>query len=216
MKKQTVVIISGLAILAIFIAGAIGFKKYQAKKYGFLAQNNASTFVRDYSPQLGSDSARVFLVKFSDPACETCSAFHPAIKKLMADYPDKIKLVIRYAPFHDGADFFVKILEASRKQDKFWDALDMMYKTQPYWASHHDPRPDRIWKYLTMAGIDIKKIRADMNNPEFERRIEQDLADAKTLDVRKTPGFFVNGKPLTSFGYPQLRQLIESEIKENY
>jgi len=36
----------------------------------------------------------------------------------MAANPDKIKLVVRYGPFHDGADYFVKILEAARKQGK--------------------------------------------------------------------------------------------------
>jgi hypothetical protein len=75
-----------------------------------LAQENAPTFVRGYSQTLGSDDAKVYLVKFSDPACETCSAFHPFVKKLMAVNQGKIKLVIRYAPFHDGADYFVKIL----------------------------------------------------------------------------------------------------------
>ncbi len=55
-----------------------------------------------------------------------------------------------------------------------------------------------------------------MNDPEIEKIIKQDLADAKTLNVRKTPGFFVNGQPLTSFGYQQLQNLVESEIKEKY
>jgi len=55
-----------------------------------------------------------------------------------------------------------------------------------------------------------------MNDPEIAKLIKQDLADAKTLNVKKTPGFFVNGKPLTSFGYNQLQELVESEIKENY
>jgi protein-disulfide isomerase len=55
-----------------------------------------------------------------------------------------------------------------------------------------------------------------MNDPEIVKLIQQDLADAKTLNVRKTPGFFVNGKPLPSFGYKQLQKLVESEIKKNY
>ncbi len=46
--------------------------------------------------------------------------------------------------------------------------------------------------------------------------MEQDLADAKTLNVQKTPGFFVNGKPLQEFGSRQLQVLIESEIKAIY
>ena len=55
-----------------------------------------------------------------------------------------------------------------------------------------------------------------MNDPEIAGLIQQDLADAKTLNVRKTPGFFVNGKPLSRFGYQQLQELVESEINKYY
>ena len=216
MKKQSIVFISSVFLILLFVLGVNIYKTQQAKKYGFLAQENASTFVREYSQTLGSDDAKVYLIKFSDPACETCSKFHPFVKKLMAVNPGKIKLVIRYAPFHDGADYMVKILEAARKQGKYWETLDLMYKTQGYWASHQNPQPQRIWRFLPRAGLDLEKIKSDMKNPEITKIIQQDLADAKTLNVRKTPGFFVNGKPLASFGYGQLRELVESEINENY
>ena len=216
MKKQFIVLISLVCLILLFVLGVNLYKSQQAKKYRFMAQENASTFVREYSQTLGSDDAKVYLIKFSDPACETCSAFHPFVKKLMAANPGKIKLVIRYAPFHDGADYFVKILEASKRQGKFWETLDIMYKTQRHWASHHNPQPQRIWQFLPRAGLDLEKIRADMRDPEIAAIIQQDLADVKTLNVRKTPGFFVNGKPLPSFGYKQLQELVESEINKYY
>ena len=216
MKKQFIVLISSVFLILLFVLGVIIYKSQQAKKYGFMAQENASTFVREYSQTLGSDDAKVYLVKFSDPACETCSAFHPFVKKLMAVNQGKIKLVIRYAPFHDGANYFVKILEAAKRQGKYWETLDIMYKTQRFWASHHNPQPKLIWKFLPRAGLDLEKIRKDMNDPEITKIIQQDLADAKTLNVRKTPGFFVNGKPLPSFGYKQLQELVESEINKYY
>ena len=216
MKKQFIVLISSVFLILLFVLGVFIYKSQQAKKYGFMARENASTFVREHSLTLGSDDAKVYLVEFSDPACETCSAFHPFVKKLMAVNPGKIKLVLRYAPFHDGADYFVKILEAAKKQGKYWETLDIMYRTQGHWASHHNPQPQLIWRFLPRAGLDLDRIRKDMNDPEIEKIIKQDLADAETLNVRKTPGFFVNGKPLTSFGYQQLQNLVESEIKEKY
>jgi protein-disulfide isomerase len=216
MKKQFIVFISLVCLILLFVLGVNIYKSQQAKKFEFMAQENASTFVREYSQTLGSDDAKVYLVEFSDPACEACSAFHPFVKKLMAVNPGKIKLVVRYAPFHDGADYFVKILEAARKQGKYWETLEVMYKTQRYWASHNNPQPQRIWKFLPDAGLDLEKIKYDMKDPEITYLIKQDLADAKTLNVRKTPGFFVNGKPLASFGRKQLQELIDSEIKEYY
>jgi protein-disulfide isomerase len=216
MKKQNIVLFSSIFLILLFVLGVYIYKSQQAKKYGFMAQENASTFVREHSQTLGSDDAKVYLVEFLDPACETCSAFHPFVKKLIAVNQGKVKLVVRYAPFHAGADYLVKILEAARKQGKYWETLEVMYKTQRYWASHHNPKPQLIWRFLPQVGLDLEKIKNDMNDPEIAKLIKQDLADAKTLNVRKTPGYFVNGKPLPSFGRKQLQKLVESEINEYY
>jgi protein-disulfide isomerase len=67
-----------------------------------------------------------------------------------------------------------------------------------------------------MAGLDIEQIKKDMTDPEIAKLLEQDIADSKTLNVRKTPGFFVNGKPLQKFGYEQLKELVHSEIESTY
>ena len=216
MNKKSLVFISAVALVLVFVLGSQYYKSYKAQKYGFMAQENAATFIRKYSPILGNDDAKVFLVKFTDPACETCRAFHPYVKELMKAYQGKIKLVIRYAPFHRGSDEMVKILEAARKQGKYWETLEIMYETQPYWASHHKPRPDLIWKYLPQVGLDLDKVRKDIHDPEIEKILQQDQADLTTLEVRKTPGFFVNGKPLSSFGYKQLQELVDSEVRLAY
>lgn len=200
----------------VFVFAGSFYKAKQAQKLGFMAEENAEIFVREHSQRFGSDDAKVYLVEFMDPACETCAAFDPFVKRMMEINAGKIKLVLRYAPFHDGADYFVKILEASRKQGKYWQTLDVMYRSQQYWASHHDPQPQKIWQFLPQAGLDIEKIKKDMNDPAIARIIEQDMADAKTLNVRKTPGYFVNGKPLVNFGYKQLQQLVEAELKAQY
>jgi protein-disulfide isomerase len=212
-------IIFGLTVLVLIIAFMFGssyYKGKQAEKIGFMAQENASIFIRDHSQMFGSDDAKVYLIEFMDPACETCAAFSPFIKQIMDANPGKIKHVIRYAPFHHGADNFVKILEAAKKQGKYWETLDVMYKSQRYWASHSNPQPQKIWQFIPQAGVNVEQIRRDMNDPAIAKLIDQDLADAKTLNVRKTPGFFVNGKPLQTFGSRQLLQLVQDELLANY
>jgi protein-disulfide isomerase len=205
-----------LALLVAFVVGSSYYKEQQAEKAGFLAQENAELFIREYSQTLGSDDAKVYLVEFMDPACETCAAFSSFVKQIMDANPGKIKLVIRYAPFHDGADDFVRILEASKKQGKYWETLEAMYDSQKYWASHHHPDLKKIWPFLDKVGLDLQKIKKDMSDPAITKLIAQDLADAKALDVRKTPGFYANGKPLQTFGYEQLKELIQSEIRAEY
>jgi protein-disulfide isomerase len=216
MKKQNIVLISAVCMVIVFVVGSYFYKTRQSEKLGFMAKDNVSTFVRDYSITKGSVDAKVYIVEFFDPACETCRVFYPLVKNLMDANPGKIKLVARYAPFHAGSDYVVTMLEAARKQGKYWETLEVMFNSQPYWASHHKPQPQLLWQFLPQAGLDMEQLENDMKDPEIAKRIKQDLEDAKTLNVRKTPEFFVNGKPLPSFGYDQLKALIETEIKANY
>jgi protein-disulfide isomerase len=214
--KYALVGITCLVLILGFVIASNYYKDSQAQKYDFLAAEDAELFVRAHSRTLGSEDAKVYLVEFMDPACETCAAFAPFIQQIMAANPGKIKLVLRYAPFHEGADDFVKILEAAGMQGKYWETLDLMFRTQNIWASHHDYQPQRLWEILPAAGLDIERIKQDMQSPAIAGIIEQDMADVKALNVQKTPGYFVNGKPLQTFGYRQLEQLIQAELDAQY
>lgn len=215
-NKALMFIFSGVLLLVLFIVGSVLFKGQQADKIESVAMNNAEVFARQYPQTLGSPEAKVIITEFIDPGCETCASFSPFIKSALNAYPGKIKLVIRYAPLHQGADYMVKILEAARKQGKYWETLKVMYGTQSVWASHQNPQPQLIWQYLPQAGLDLDKLRKDMDDPEIARLIQQDIADAQTLGVHKTPGFFVNGRPLVTFGAEPLKALILSELNKQY
>lgn len=216
MKKTYILFLAAALLIFLFALGNYIYKNKQSEKMGFLAQEEAELFVRKHSATLGSDEAKVYLVEFMDPACETCRAFSPLVKQLMAQNPGKIKLVLRYAPFHQDADYFVRLFEAAKKQGKYWVTLAIMYQYQPQWASHHNPQPHLIWRFLEGSGLDLGKTRREMHDPTITQIIEQDLGDAKRLKVSKTPGFFVNGRPLVNFGDRQLQQLIEKEIRAKY
>jgi protein-disulfide isomerase len=216
MKNQKALITGAVVlIIAIFIGGASLYKKNKSDKLEFMSTENAQVFVRKYSPTMGPDDAKVYLVEFLDPECESCRAFYPFVKKIMKQHEGKIKLVVRYAPFHHNSVFVVKILEAARKQGKYWETLELLFRHQPKWGSHQSPQPELIWGYLPTIGLDVAKIKKDMLDPAIDKMLEQEVADAKTLGIRQTPSFFINGKPLTSFGYEQLTAAIESAINEH-
>lgn len=216
MKKQYFVAATIALLLAVFAIAAFLYDRQKANEINERAQGNIAYLVRDYSPTIGSSSAKVTIVEFFDPACETCREFHPFVKQLMKSNQGRIKLVMRYTPFHQGSDYVVKILEAARLQDKFWETLEATYDAQPIWAAHGNPKPERLWMRLGKVGLDFKRARKNMEEPFIVERIRQDMADARQLQVTKTPGFFVNGKPLIRFGYDQLESLVESEIDKYY
>ena len=215
MNKKHLVALTAVVLVLAFILGAYLYRQQQVEQTASLAQQSGAPFVRSYSPVKGSPHAKVTRVEFLDPACETCRAFYPFIQQMLKIYPQQLKVVIRYAPFHHGADYFVKVLEASRQQEMYWETLELMFMTQPQWAIHHQARPELLWPLLEKTNLDLEKLKADMEDPEFQRRIDQDLQDAAALGVTRTPGFFVNNKPLVQFGFDPLKKLIHDEIKRS-
>ncbi|UCG77202.1 MAG: thioredoxin domain-containing protein [Nitrospirota bacterium] len=216
MKKGLIFIISAISLILVFVIGAVYIKGQKTKKVESFAMSSSSVFVREYSPSLGSDDAKVIITEFLDPACQTCKAMYPFIKNILISNQGRIKLVVRYAPLHQGSDEVVKMLEASKEQGKFWETLEVMLQSQQQWVVNHISKPEKLWPILPQAGLDIERLKKDMQKPEVERNVQQDIADAKALDVNKTPGYFVNGKPLVHFGYEELLELIRSEYIKSY
>jgi protein-disulfide isomerase len=212
MKHKNLFIGSAVLLVLAFAVGAFFYKNQKDEQGAQIVAQNRAALVRAYAPTFGDAAAPVHIVEFLDPACETCRDFYPFVKDLMAANPGKILLSVRYAPFHPGSDQVVKVLEAARKQGKYKEALEALLASQGGWTQHHAAQVDLVWKHLDGLGLDIERLKSDMNSPEIARAIEQDLADTKTLNVTKTPEFFVNGKPLPSFGYDELKKLVEDAV----
>ena len=212
MKKIAIFGIAVVILVVLFAGGAQFYRGQKAREAAQMAAKNKESLVRFHSPTLGKADAPVHIVEFFDPACETCAAFYPLVKKIMAAHPEAIRLTVRYAPFHEGSGEVVKLLEASRKQGRYWQAFEALVAAQPEWVEHHRARVDLAWPHLIKAGLDADRLKSDMQSPDIARAIAQDMADARTLQVSKTPEFFVNGRPLPSFGFEQLRDLVDEEL----
>jgi protein-disulfide isomerase len=214
MKQKTLFIIGLLSLLLAFVGATLLYNAQKGDEAVQRVEVNRSALVRMHSPTLGRADAPVVIVEFLDPACETCRSFYPLVKQMLAANPDRIRLVLRYAPFHNGSDQVVALLEAARRQGKFWPALEALLATQADWAPHHTPQVALVWRHLDGLGLDLDRLRVDMADPATAGVIAQDLADAQTLQVTMTPEFFVNGRPLPSFGYPQLKRLVDDALAE--
>jgi len=212
MKQKTLFAVSAIALLLVFVAGILFYSGQKEKAANQLAETNRAALIRMHSPTEGKTDAPVIIVEFFDPACETCRDFYPMVKKMMAANPDKIRIVLRYAPFHTGSDKVVAMLEAARRQGKLWPALEVLFAKQSQWTQHHAANVDEAWRLLGGIGLNMEQMAFDMTSPEIAKVIAQDLADAKTLNVTMTPEYFVNGKPLPSFGFDQLKALVDDEL----
>lgn len=214
MKQKIIFIAAALVLLVLFIVGTLAFKNNQQSAAQAHVQVNQEALMRMHSPIIGAQNAKVTIVEFLDPACEACAAFYPFVKELMAKNPEQIRLVIRYAPLHQGAEQVIAVLEAARKQGKYWPALETVLATQEQWAINHQANADLVLPLLAPLGLDMAQLKTDMQSSGIQMLIQQEIADAKVLGVNKTPSYFVNGKPLQSFGYQQLSDLVNEALNQ--
>lgn len=216
MNQKLIVISAGLLAVLVFLLGVFFYSEQKTQKIAHVVQDNREALLRPHSPVYGNPTAKVTIVEFFDPACESCKAFYPIVKTLVNANFGRVNLVVRYAPFHKGSDEAVKILEAAKKQNVYWPVLEAILAAQDVWASHDKPQPELIWDYLKGTGIDIARAKADLNDPLIAQILKQDMADIATLKVTGTPTFFVNGKPLIDFGSDQLKALVGREVHSAY
>ncbi|MCE3283811.1 MAG: putative protein disulfide-isomerase [Steroidobacteraceae bacterium] len=206
-------LIAGLAVLLVVAAlAAYALRDRSADP----ASTRGDALLSEHSPTLGEATAKVHVVEFLDPACETCAQFYPVVKQLIAENPGRIRLSVRHVAFHEGADHVVRILEASRAQDRYWETLEALLQTQAQWAPHHTVRPDLVEPVVARVGLDMQRLVQDMNAAEVGERVTRDRDDAIALKVTATPEYFVNGRPLPEFGYEPLLALVREELDRNY
>ena len=215
-RRRSIVIGAVVAVLLAVLVGTLLFKGDRSQSSPGAAITNQDPLASVHSPMLGDAGAKVHIVEFIDPACETCAQFFPLVKQLMAENPNRIRLSIRHVAFHDGSDYVVKLLEASRKQDRYLPTLEALLASQAHWAPHHTVQPDLVLQAISGVGLNVEQLRVDMNSPEVAQRMEQDRNDAMALKVTATPEYFVNGRPMPSFGEQQLMSLVNEALQSAY
>lgn len=208
-------------VLVIVIVGVfLGSRYYQGSVESETTAN--STLVRDDSVKLGPDNAKITLVEFFDPECESCAAFAPTVKKIMKDYDGRIRLVMRYMPLHPNSVKAATFLESAREQGKYWEAQELLFAKQPEWGTRHgpptdDPKPDvdaLLRGYAQQLGLDVEMLNTAWRENRFAAKLERDRTDGSSLGVRRTPTFFVNGRQVATFGEQPLRRMIEEELRK--
>jgi protein-disulfide isomerase len=215
MSKAKTITLIALGVVALAGVAVFSFTK-RAGPANEGPDPRAAALASEHAATIGNPEARVHIVEFLDPACGTCAMFYPMVKQWLNEAPDKLRLTVRHVPFHSGVDYVVRILEASREQDKYWETLEALLMSQRQWVTNHVVQPDRVLPAIAAVGLDIERLTADMTSPEVLARIEKDKQDAVTLKVSATPEYFVNGRPLPSFGQQQLLDLVREEIDKHY
>jgi protein-disulfide isomerase len=148
------------------------------------------------SPSLGPKDATVTIVEFSDFECVYCVREFPKIKKMIEDYPGKVRVVFKHYPlkFHKKAKPAHAAAELALRQkgnDAFWQMHDMIF------ASPKNLEISDLRGYAESLDLDMAEFDKVMNDPaQINNMLQADYAEAKKCNVTGTPTVMINGLKL--------------------
>ena len=186
------------------------FGKYNAKILLKEPTPFAQNISTDDDPSSGRADAPVTVVMFSDFQCPACSAVHPVLKRVLAEYGDKIRFVVRDFPLtmHKNAFRAALAANAAAAQGKFFEYIEILYKNQ---ESLDD---ESLKKYAADLSLNLKQFELDLASEKLAAEIRKDMVDGEKYGVNSTPTIFVNGVKVHQLSSQGFRRAIERALKK--
>jgi protein-disulfide isomerase len=161
---------------------------------------------------LGKTDAKLTIVEYGDFECPACGIYYPMVKKITDEYSSTtLRLVFRHFPLsqHPKAIPAAKVAESAGKQGKFFEMYDLLYSNQDEWVKATSS--DMVFEgYAKKLGLDMAKFKADINDPEIAKKIDNDYKGGAKGGVNSTPTFFLNGKSIKNpQTYVEFKKIIE-------
>lgn len=160
------------------------------------------------SPSVGGAGADVTVVEFLDFRCGFCRRAAPIVKELL--FKDtNVRFVFKDFPIL-GPDSVAaaRIALAAHRQDqaRYAELHDAIYTTD-------GPIDEAgVLALAASLGLDVERLKADMNDPEIDAIIARNEQLAQQLDIRGTPTFVIGTKILPGFStIEQLQAAVAEE-----
>lgn len=134
----------------------------------------------------GNPKGTVTLVEFFDYNCGYCKRAFPDVMKMVESDKD-LKLVMKEFPIlGPGSVYAARAALASRKQGKYWEYHVALMA--------HEGRIDEgvADQIAEAAGLDVKKLKADMEADEVNQVITRNMQLADSLKIQGTPAFIID------------------------
>jgi len=162
------------------------------------------------SPMKGPADAKVTIVKFSDYQCPFCVQAAPLVDQVLQAYPKDVKLVYKQFPLtsiHPQALPASKAALAAGKQGKYWEMHALLLENSRALG------PEKFKELAQKLSLDLPRFERDMNSPEIQQQIDEEMQQARAADVTGTPTLFVNGKRLMNRSFDGFKQMIDAALK---
>lgn len=164
----------------------------------------------DDQPVKGTANASVTIVAFTDFECPSCARQHPVLEKIVTEFGDRVRLVVRDFPLtqHANARKAAEAAEAAREQGKYWEYAGVLFRNQSALGV------DKLRQYATDLGLDRARFDASLDSGKFAEKVQRDVIDGHKLGVNGTPTIYINGKRVSDHSYENVKSVIETTLKQ--
>jgi protein-disulfide isomerase len=163
-------------------------------------------------PALGSTSAPVTLVEFSDFQCPFCQRVAPTLKQIKQKYGDKVRIVWKDFPLTQIHPQAFKASEAAHcagEQGKYWEYHDQLF------ANQQALQPTDLKRYATDLSLEATKFNECLDSSKYGERVRDGVAQGTGLGVNSTPTIYINGRVLAGAQpYEAFVAVIDEELKK--
>jgi len=156
-----------------------------AKAAVVLKDRRGEVFDDPASPVGGNPQGDVTIVEFFDYRCPYCKQVQPSLQKLL-DQDRKLRFVYKEMPVLGAPSVTAAHAAlAARLQGKYEHFHSAMMATKGQISD------EVVYQVAGSVGLDVDRLKRDMTAPEIEQAVKANLALAKALDIRGTPGFII-------------------------
>lgn len=152
----------------------------------------------------GNANAPVTLEEFADFQCGACGAYHAELKKIEAEFGERLRVIFREHPLYPNHPYSIIAAQAAeaagvQSENHFWLMHDKLFENQKSWseARDKDAAIAMFVDYAKQIGLDPDRFMRDFNGEVVAQRLTQDGIRGRALGVQGTPTFFINGKEAT-------------------
>jgi len=151
-------------------------------------------------------------VEYSDFECPFCKAYHPKVKKLIEQYPNKVNWVYRHLAleFHNpGAQKQAEASECAAElggNTTFWQYSDLIYERT---RSNGNGFPiDQLVPLAVEIGLDKAAFKQCLDSNRMAKRVNQEQQNGVESGITGTPGsIFIHN--------PKLKNIVDGLLKKN-
>ena len=196
MKRFLPIAIIVIVLLAAIAGGWILLRSSQQSRKSANPTPDPALAVQGAEPPhiRGNPNAPVTVEEFGDFQCPSCGVYYPELKKIEAEFGDRLRVVFReypLLPMHEHALIAAQVAEAAGLQGKFWEMHDKLYRNQKDWSEAGDPLPWFI-AYAKELGLKIDQFTSDLQSNQIDQRIMTDIQRGTSLGVTGTPTVFLD------------------------